>query len=1300
MKLLKFIRSRPPKTLGLIFMTLCMLFTVSCLSPSTPSKGEVHQISSTSQFMIHEITGHSDIETIHTNWQMPLSRTFTFRACFVDTVTRTPLALYLFEVLKNEKKEETAQGENSKGKVKKVIFSGTTDSFGCLIWKETYPYLFTQSAAYLTFERTFQGASLYSKGETVSLAVNPWVKDRNIKEEEVRDLRFKPLGQSFQVFDLESQKHMDSSNEQKGRLFIPEIHIENLRSFIHNRQQHLSMDLVLHPQLKTQNHLQQATYHPLRKGSFTIYAYLFSSSPYESTLKNPRLLALQKEKAALLEGGILRVNLKTKLLQKCQNQEGLHLFLKVIPQKGGGGLNDFNGFYAFSQTKCSVEVPFQFKGSLQASVISEGEGSTSEEVPTPETTPTSKMSASEVPTSEVSAHDTRPAFSQKPLPLHEQLYQQALQLIDKDKGNSKTHNKTNPQSYLDFFEDEFITAQTPIVKQKYPYCDTNIYRTVNLRPALRIRESFTGRPMAQQVFRIYQIDEDSQGGTSQKSLGVFKSDRDGRLKWHFLLSHHYYERPKYLHKKFILEWNSTAPETPENPGEITKASQTVILGINPWSQQRWVIVADMANKNLETEKTALDDLKRLKNEIAINNIRKFNIGYDYKIDSYMNLIIVKKLLLTFSPFVKILSDITSGIEEPLRPLRSGQYVVETAIYNRSITFRQQALEMLDSSTKVATLNGDMLKAEFSYDISDPRFMRSRSLLFVEVNPVNPLPITEKMDKNCQLKKDVPIEKYKNKDLISPTFVAPIFLSINKEDLTLTPINKMKLDSLYASDIKPGESRKPEESEESEESNSKAENLISSKWPAGHPELETNYKAIMGSFLKDWKNTGRSASIADLKKWKEEELLPKYREKMDKNAHPSSFAKFFQLPYINLKKPWENSSEAHPKILAMAESFMENSQDPASLLTPALCEYILSTQKQFILDSLPATPFARRWPVPVYDYANSRIKKLFTHFSYLFQNVCTQMKNRDLSIITNYRVYKTEQVKWTGNYSMQMAQQWGQGKGTSYAATKDLCIKADIGLKPSLWEKISFLTIGASAGNSVCQRSNAVERKDKYSRNSSTISLFQSQVSFTATRYQKCQHIYIKTPSDIPNWKKSIVKRKMIVYDTLENWPGLFICSGDIETAPLQLDEKFGYIHQLFTGLSDMADTGELKNHPWVIPLRSKQDIHYFVRLMKDFAEVKEGISISDLDLFSLKAIRNVKMAAFEEHGRLHKMSDELSNYSNEQNVLNYLKKAYREKRTHAYPGFYALPISQEQEQESDSDSDREKSPSTPRKIKR
>ena len=386
----------PPKTLGLVFITLGlgMLSTVSCLSPSTPSKGEIHQITSTSQFIVHEVTGHSDIEEINTNWQMPLSRTFTFRVCFIDNVTKAPLALYLFEVLKNEKKGEKTQGEESKGQEKKVIFSGTTDSFGCLIWKETYPYLFTQSAAYLTFERTFQGANLYSKGETVPLAVNPWVKDRNIKEEEVRDLRFKPLGQHFQVLALESQKYTEPPEKQKGRLFIPEIHIENLRSFIRREQQHLSMDLVLHPQLKTQNHLQQETYHPLQKGSFTVYAYLFSSSPYEGTLKNPRLLALQKEKAAFLEGGILRVNLQTKLLQKCQNQESLHLFLKVLPRKGGAGLKDFNGFYAFSQTRCNVEVPFNFKGAFRASVIPEESTSEVPVVPTPETTPTSKVSAS------------------------------------------------------------------------------------------------------------------------------------------------------------------------------------------------------------------------------------------------------------------------------------------------------------------------------------------------------------------------------------------------------------------------------------------------------------------------------------------------------------------------------------------------------------------------------------------------------------------------------------------------------------------------------------------------------------------------------------------------------------------------------------------------------------------------------------------------------------------------------------------------------------------------------------------
>ena len=1234
-KFLKFMRPQPPKTLGLVFITLGlgMLSMVSCLSPSTPSKGDTHQITSTSQFIVHEVTGHSDIEEINTDWQMPLSRTFTFRVCFIDNVTKAPLALYLFEVLKNEKGGEKAQGEE-----KKVIFSGTTNSFGCLIWKETYPYLFTQSAAYLTFERTFQGANLYSKGETVPLAVNPWVKDRNIKEEEVRDLRFKPLGQHFQVSAIESQKHTEPPKKQKGQLFIPEIHIENLRSFIQREQQHLSMDLVLHPQLKTQNHLQQETYHPLQKGSFTVYAYLFSSSPYEGTLKNPRLLALQKEKDTFLEGGILRVNLQTKLLQKCQNQEPLHLFLKVLPQRGGAGLKDFNGFYAFSQARCNMEVPFNFKGNFRASVIPEESTS---EVPTPETTPTFKVSAS----------NNRPAFPRKPPSLHEQLYQQALQLVDK--GKAKAHNKTDSRAdsdFLDFFEDQFVTAQTPIITQEYPYCDTHVYRTTKLRMGLKIHESFTGRPMAFQTFRIYQIDKSPQGQTSQKDLGIFKSTKDGVLKWHTLFSHHHYERPRYLHKKFILEWTSAAPETPENPLEITKARQTVTLRINPWSQQRWVVLGDPKSKNMETGKTAFDDLKRLKNEIAINDIRKINIGYDYKINSYMNLIIVKKLRLSFSPIVKIRGGITLGINEFTRSFRPGQYIVETAIYNRSITFRKKILEMLDSSINIATLEGDELKVILSYDISDPRFMRSRSLFFIEVHPVNPLPITEKMDKNCQLKQDIPLEKYKHKDLLSPTFIGPVVLSTD-ENIPLISIRKIKMDSLYISNFK---SRKPEELVE-------------------YPELETNYKAIMGSFLTNWKNTGRLATISDLKKWKKEELLPKYNEKMQEMSHPSSFAKFFQLPYINLKNPRKNprknSPEAHPEILAMAESFMKNSQDPARPLPPALCEYILSTQKPFLLDSTPVDS-------PTYmrtEFARLKIRNKFKLLSSVFQYVCTQMKNGDLSVATKYRVYKTKQVKWKGNYSTQMTQVWGQGIGMLYSAAKDLCARMEISLKPSLWDIISFVSFGASAGPSICQRSSGSERKEKYSRNSSTISLFQSTVSFTATRHQKCQHIYIK-PSDIPRREFSTEKT---ILATFENWPGLFICSGDIETTPLPLNEKFAYIHQIFTGLSDMADTGEMKNHPWVIPLRSQQDIHHFLKVMKSFAEVKEGISLSNLDLFSLKAITNVKEAIFEEHGRLHEMTEKLSKYSNGQDIVNYLKKAYNEKRTFAYPGFYAVPDTQE-----------------------
>lgn len=69
--------------------------------------------------------------------------------------------------------------------------------------------------------------------------------------------------------------------------------------------------------------------------------------------------------------------------------------------------------------------------------------------------------------------------------------------------------------------------------------------------------------------------------------------------------------------------------------------------------------------------------------------------------------------------------------------------------------------------------------------------------------------------------------------------------------------------------------------------------------------------------------------------------------------------------------------------------------------------------------------------------------------------------------------------------------------------------------------------------------------------------------------------------------------------------GLMLCSGDLETTPIAVKEKYYYFTQHFTE-GDMLDPADIHNHPWLLSLRGVRDFDTFMMALQSYEDTGSG----------------------------------------------------------------------------------------------
>lgn len=98
-------------------------------------------------------------------------------------------------------------------------------------------------------------------------------------------------------------------------------------------------------------------------------------------------------------------------------------------------------------------------------------------------------------------------------------------------------------------------------------------------------------------------------------------------------------------------------------------------------------------------------------------------------------------------------------------------------------------------------------------------------------------------------------------------------------------------------------------------------------------------------------------------------------------------------------------------------------------------------------------------------------------------------------------------------------------------------------------------------------------------------------------YESCMEMRMR-PSFVLQ-RIALSSRDFLPQEYHDEWAhrGLYICSGELRNGITPFTEMYYYFTQHFTE-GDMLDSGDLKNHPWLLSLRGERNYTHFVDLIK------------------------------------------------------------------------------------------------------
>lgn len=622
---------------------------------------------------------------------------------------------------------------------------------------------------------------------------------------------------------------------------------------------------------------------------------------------------------------------------------------------------------------------------------------------------------------------------------------------------------------------------------------------------------------------------------SEKEVSeLIKPDVDSCIVWSERLTYNSFECNHFI-KGFISIQN-----------EDLGMNEVLHVAINPWDAMG-SFGRDL-RRVTEYERLPYNCAKedRPRSQILIRDFGYSTLGYNYQIDNFLNLTLIKKLQLKIEPRVLEYSNIFYGRDEQERR-RDGIYLLKLALTTNK-EYDSNA-GYITSTDKLVAVVGGQINTDITFAIQDLKSLGNRNNILVELHPVDESKVINQDGKLAPKDPKATLDSVidSKAELEAPTFHGPITLNIEEAVRPLKMLDASSVNEYLLS--------------------GKGQNIHSGKY-----------------FIRKLVTEGQR-------------ILNQKKQQVKERAQKDQFIKDNNLAGISLR----GADEQAPLTKALLGNTVSQVRNPVSK------EDLKVLVSEGILKSSTAEKLCAFWFNDyfhhLYREKGGVINKYVKGIGYDCARAVEENPRNFFQVEQHLLVNQVAAAKFV------QGQNQGLTVGTSFsltaAHTKAKTQSTSIGIKAGLSKKfLDLFSVGLDAGwtfswttSDTQSASNAININ-----RATSMTVQQNTFKIRTEKYELCMIVRLNPLLFIKDEKTFFARRNYLdsfnqqlsdEEKMIAATRGLMICDGEYRTQPMDLTENYYLIAQE-TSSTQMQDNGDARNRTLFLALRSNNDFNRFL----------------------------------------------------------------------------------------------------------
>lgn len=711
-----------PTSKSLNFIFLNFLLVTSLVGCNLPTPQEKPENSAAGASPVATFKATADVrksQAMETQVQgafaLPVSKVFNLVACLKDVAYDKAIQGHEFQVVESKA-------------------SATSDKDGCITWAEQIHFNYLADSQYILLERTIRGTKLHKGEQKISYAINPWSHGENLPAVlNPEDGNQIPRLLSTQEDITLALKGLSKENTpivrnlmvDEGRFFVTEQKISTDK---------IVVSVELHPKINLQLSKMNGDIfsRPLTAGTFRARLQLIHV--YTTTQEIRRLIAETDFVNATMSNGNLSI--KSLLsLPALPTRGQFFLGLVLEPLQAPQGMTGFTGLYYISEYD-----NLKGTGFLKLS-------------PLVSQNPNFKLET--FVNASVTEVTSRPTVS-TPIVTDGRKGEETVRIL-------RNHNRPN-----DLETDVYQKPKIQILKLDFEYLRVGHEQTSKRQIYYSVKACFRHgldqKTVRAQTFKITKF---RQLFSEPAAVTQRTTDANSCIVWDENITFNYFDCHRYLKGSVRIENTDLG------------VNEKIDILLNPWETSGGALGRDV--RYVDPKESLPLDCKaeaRPRTQIALDAFNYNTVSYRYKIDSLLNLTLVKKIMLRMDARMLVYSSLSNGWSNPER-LRDGVYLLRTAVI-KNRDYDDSRNTYVASDERLVNVLSGQINTDLTYETSDLKALGNRNSILVEIFPIDDKKVTVTKEGITLKDPSAPLSTAidRNSGLESPTFMGTIVLNVD------------------------------------------------------------------------------------------------------------------------------------------------------------------------------------------------------------------------------------------------------------------------------------------------------------------------------------------------------------------------------------------------------------------------------------------------------------------------------------------------------------------------------------------